>query len=221
MEAKTISATMDFIKSFFEGDASGHDYLHSLRVWGMALHLAEKEKVDKVFEIQMAALLHDTDDHKIGGDGVSFPKAAQWLKEVYVSDASAKLILEIISEVSFKGAQTQTPVSTPQSAIVQDADRLDAMGAIGVARAFAYGGKHNRPLYLPNEAAVMHESFNDYKKSQSSTLAHFPEKLLLLKDRINTASAKQIAENRHQYLATFLQTFMDEASVYEKYIPVE
>ena len=216
-----LKQTIAFIETFFAGESTGHDLLHSLRVFGMASYLAEKEKSDQLFEIQMAALLHDTDDHKLGGDGHSFPHAEKWLNQLQVPDESKNLILTIISEVSYKGAQTATPVSSLASAIVQDADRLDALGAIGIARAFAYGGKHNRPLYIPGEKAEMHKSFEDYKKSQSSTLAHFPEKLFLLKDRMNTPAAKSLAERKHQYLKDYYDSFLNEANAYENYLPVE
>jgi len=119
-------------------------------------------------------------------------------------------VTKIIHGISFKGAKVKTPMSTIEGKIVQDADRLDAIGAIGIARTFAYGGHKGQPMYDPEQSAVMHDSFEDYKKGDTTTINHFHEKLLLLKDLMNTATGKKIAQNRHDYMVGFLQKFQQE-----------
>ena len=176
----------------------------------MAMKLAETEKAD-LFIVEMAALLHDLDDYKIaGGSTECLPQATTWLKESGVGEKELQHILSIINQLSFKGAGVETPMSSIEGYVVQDADRLDAIGAIGIARTFMYGGAKGRQMYNSNEKVVMHQSFNEYKKSSSSVIGHFYEKLLLLKDRMNTALAKQIAEERHSFMEHFLKQFYSE-----------
>lgn len=205
-----IAKARTFAKSFLENEGSGHDWWHCLRVAKTAGRLAEKENASKDLCI-LAALLHDVGDHKLHGNdpgkGDAFLK--NWLIE-NLEPALAERLFGIISEVSFKGAGQQSPVSSIESAVVQDADRLDAIGAIGIARTFAYGGSKGRLIYHPDIKPENHSDFKSYRNSQSPTINHFYEKLLLLKDRMQTKSGKQIAMERHQFMEGYLQQFYKE-----------
>ncbi len=205
-----IQRTAEYIQSEFARDSSGHDWWHIARVWKNALTLCRHEQAD-VFTVELAALLHDLDDWKlspsVGGRPV---RAEAWLRQMEVAPALAEHVCEIIAGLSFKGALVETPMRTLEGQIVQDADRLDAIGAIGIARAFAYGGHKGHLLYDPTCPPQMHTSFEQYQNSGSATLNHFYEKLLLLKDRMNTPTAKKIAARRHAYLEGFLEQFMRE-----------
>lgn len=163
------------------------------------------------FVVQMAALLHDLDDWKFNPDGDESPvRAKAWLEQCGVDEAVSKHVIEIIAHLSFKGAGVENKIDTIEGMIVQDADRLDAIGAVGVGRAFAYGGYKGRPLYDPDSPPQAHRSFEQYKNSRSATINHFYEKLLLLKDRMNTPAAKRMAEERHDFMLKFLDQFMRE-----------
>ncbi|MEQ9310688.1 MAG: HD domain-containing protein [Balneolaceae bacterium] len=205
-----LSITEVFVKDRLEGD-SGHDWWHIHRVRNTALTIAKEEKAD-LFVVELAALLHDIADHKFhDGDEDIGPNTARiWLNSLKISDSVINHICEIIADLSFKGADVATPMKTLEGKIVQDADRLDAMGAIGVARAFSYGGFRNRELYNPEIPPTLHSTFEAYKKDKGHTLNHFYEKLFLLKDRMNTDSAKKIAENRHHFMEVFVQRFLNE-----------
>ncbi len=223
-----IQRTADYVKGEFERDSSGHDWWHIHRVWQTALMLWRVEGGDR-FTIELAALLHDLDDWKLvssslrpsptgrppdggrwaGGEGRPI-RAEAWLRQMGVAPAVTDHICEIITSLSFKGALVQTPMRTLEGQIAQDADRLDAIGAIGIARAFAYGGHKGRLLYDPASPPQMHASFEQYQNSGSATINHFYEKLLLLKDRMNTATAKKIAAQRHAYMEQFLEQFLRE-----------
>ncbi len=203
-----LAETEEFIRKEFEGEGSGHDWWHIHRVRNLAIHLAESEGGD-LFLVEMAALLHDLDDWKISGNE-TLAQTKAWLNQTEISEEEREKILSIISEVSFKGAQVETPTSSVEAAVVQDADRLDAIGAVGIARTFAYGGNKGRLLYHPDEKPEMHASFDAYQKTTAPTINHFYEKLLLLKDRMNTAKAKQMAEERHRYMEKFLEQFFAE-----------
>lgn len=205
-----IEKTEQFIVAEFKSEGSGHDWYHIDRVRKMALRIGIIEGCD-LFITEMAALLHDLDDWKLKGSVLNkLVKTEKWLDQVNVSVDIASGILKIIEEVSFKGAGTETPVSSVEAAVVQDADRLDAIGAIGIARAFAYGGNKNRLIYDPDVSPVMHRNFEEYKNGNASTINHFYEKLLLLKDRMNTKTARQIAEERHRFMEVFLDEFSEE-----------
>lgn len=205
-----IQQTAQLIEEGFASEASGHDWFHVDRVRRMALRLGQQEGSDP-FITEMAALLHDLDDWKLTDAAQApFSKAEKWLAQCGVNYASAARILEVIREVSYKGAGTATPVRSLEAAVVQDADRLDAMGAIGIARTFAYGGHKNRLIYDPAVAPVTHPDFQAYKNSTAPTVNHFYEKLLLLKDRMNTQTAKSIAEQRHRFMETYLDQFFHE-----------
>lgn len=205
-----IQKTADYIREEFSDDSSGHDWWHIYRVWKNAIAICEIEKAD-AFIVQLAALLHDLDDWKFNESGDDTPlRARAWLESCDVSRSIADSVCRIITHISYKGAGVENKMDSLEGFIVQDADRLDAIGAIGIGRAFAYGGYKNRPLYDPNSPPQMHASFEEYKNSKSATINHFYEKLLLLKDRMNTQTAKRIAEERHDIMLKFLDQFMLE-----------
>jgi uncharacterized protein len=205
-----IQSTAAFVAGEFASEGSGHDWFHIDRVRRIALRIGKTEGGD-LFIIEMAALLHDLDDYKITGLESPVPeKAKSWLYSQNVEADVASLILQVIEEVSYKGSDIETPVSSVESAVVQDADRLDAIGAIGIARTFAYGGYKNRLIYDPKIAPEMHDDFQAYESSTAPTINHFYEKLLLLKDRMNTNTAKLMAAQRHQFMENYLQHFFDE-----------
>ncbi|WP_230680472.1 HD domain-containing protein, partial [Pontibacter rufus] len=198
----------DYVKELLSGEGSGHDWWHINRVRNNARAIAAHEEAD-LFVVELAALLHDIGDHKFhGGDEMVGPRMAQeWLEQHQVSPEITQHVCLIIKELSFKGAGTSSAMSSREGCVVQDADRLDAIGAIGIARAFAYGGHKGRELYNPQIPPELHESFAAYKASAAPTINHFYEKLLLLKDRMYTDMAKQLAVQRHQYMETFLDQF--------------
>lgn len=205
-----INKTAQYIEKHFRQEGSGHDWFHIVRVRSMALKIGSLESCD-LFVVEMAALLHDLDDWKLSISQQEHEnKAGRWLKTNGVPSGITDHILNVIDEVSFKGAGVETPVSSKESAVVQDADRLDAIGAIGIARTFAYGGYKNRLIYDPAISPVVHNDFDVYKGNTVPTINHFYEKLLLLKDRMNTETAKNIAEKRHKFMAGYLDQFFDE-----------
>ncbi len=205
-----IQRTAKYIKQEFSNDSSGHDWWHIHRVWKTSIAICEQEKADS-FIVQLAALLHDLDDWKFNDSDDETPlRAKAWLESCGVDSVTTQTVCNIIMHISYKGAGVANKMGSLEGFIVQDADRLDAIGAIGIGRAFAYGGYKNRPLYDPDSLPHMHASFEEYKNSRSATINHFYEKLLLLKDRMNTATAKRIAEQRHDVMVTFLDQFMKE-----------
>ncbi len=206
-----IETTRLYVKQKMAGDGSGHDWWNIPRVWSLSKILAQKEGADQT-TTELAALLHDIADWKFNdGDETAGPKkAADWLSKNNADTKLIEQVCEIISTLSYKGAGVATPMKTIEGQVVQDADRLDAIGALGIARTFAYGGNKNRIIYHPDEPAVMHESFEHYKANKGHTVNHFYEKLLLLKDRMNTQSAKDIAEQRHQFMQDYLNQFLKE-----------
>ncbi|MGB6035848.1 MAG: HD domain-containing protein [Cryomorphaceae bacterium] len=200
-----------FIRKTFEGEATGHDWHHIDRVRKVALKLAESECANMEV-VELAALLHDIADHKFHDHDLAAgpAKAKAIILEYGGTQELADRVSTIISETSFKGAGVETPVSSIESAVVQDADRLDAIGAIGIARTFAYGGHRNQPIYDPELEPTLHGDFEAYAKTRTSTVNHFYEKLLLLKDRMNTESGKRMAEERHAFMESFLGQFHGE-----------
>lgn len=210
-QSQVLEQTAEHVRQLLAGDSSGHDWWHIERVRAMALAIGRCEGAD-LYVVELAALLHDIADWKFhGGDDALGPRrAAEWLSALDVAPAVIERVSEIIRQISFKGAQVATPMPTLEGQVVQDADRLDAIGAIGIARAFAYGGHAGRALYDPSVAAEGHASFEAYKKNSGPTINHFHEKLLLLKDRMNTPTARRLAEGRHQFMVDFLQRFHAE-----------
>jgi uncharacterized protein len=205
-----IQKTTEYIKQEFGDDSSGHDWWHIYRVWKNAAAICKHEQAD-LFIVQLAALLHDLDDWKFNESEDETPhRAKAWMESCGVDSKINDAVCEIIMNISYKGAQVENKMKSLEGFIVQDADRLDAIGAIGIGRAFAYGGYKNRPLYDPEMPNQMHASFEQYKNSKSATINHFYEKLLLLKDMMNTATAKKIAEQRHEIMLNFLDHFMKE-----------
>lgn len=207
---QVINKTIDFVKAKLEGDSSGHDWWHIYRVWNLSKKIQEKEGGD-LFIIEMAALLHDVADWKFyENEEAGLTVVRDWLVKVGILQEPVEKIIDIIRNVSYKGAGVADQMKTIEGKIVQDADRLDAIGAIGIARTFAFGGKFGSEMHNPAEDAKMHNSFEEYKNSEGTTINHFYEKLLLLKDRINTKTAKEIALERHNYMKVFLKQFYDE-----------
>ena len=207
-----IQKTIEYIKQEFSDDSSGHDWWHIYRVWKNAITICEHDaKQADPFIVQLAALLHDLDDWKFNeGDDETPHRAKVWMESCEVDSQIIEKVCEIIMSISYKGANVENKMKSIEGLIVQDADRLDAIGAIGIGRAFAYGGYKNRPMYDPESSNRMHTSFEEYKNSKSATINHFYEKLLLLKDMMNTSTAKQIAEQRHEVMLRFLNQFMNE-----------
>ena len=193
------------------GEGAGHDWWHIYLVWNLAKNIAGQEGANLII-VELAALLHDIADWKFhnGDDSIGPKLAEQFLVENQVERRVIDPVIEIITSISYKGAGVPTPMNTLEGKVVQDADRLDAIGALGIARTFAYGGHKNRLIYHPEEKPVLHQSFEDYKKNQGHTINHFYEKLLLLKDRMNTASGKRLAEARHQFMQAYLDQFYKE-----------
>ena len=207
-----INATAQFIEQKFADEGSGHDWAHIRRVWLMARRLAQAAPEADAEVTELGALLHDIADWKFhDGDYEAGPRAARaWLHGQHAPETLIVRVETVIREVSFKGLGVATPVSSIEAALVQDADRLDAIGAIGIARAFAYGGHKGRPLHDSAIAPVAHESFASYQKNVAPTLNHFYEKLLHLKDRLNTDAARQVAEGRHAFMETYVARFLAE-----------
>jgi uncharacterized protein len=206
-----IERATEFARAAMAHDATGHDWWHTWRVRGLALQIAAAEGADPLV-VELGSLLHDVDDWKLrGGDHEVGPRvAAERLVDWGADQALADRVARIIAEVTYRGAEVVTPATSIEGGCVQDADRLDAIGAIGVARAFAYGGAKGRALYDPAVPPVLHGSFAAYKSSAGPTLNHFDEKLVLLRDRMQTAMGRQLAEQRHQFLIEFQRQFLAE-----------
>ena len=206
-----VQKIADEVRIKFASESSGHDWWHILRVWNMASRIGVDERADS-FVVELAALLHDIADWKFhGGDESVGPRAAREILERHLVVAEViGRVCDIIASMSFKGAGVVTEMKTLEGKVVQDADRLDAIGAIGIARAFAYGGHKNRTIYDPDKKPSMHQSKEEYFTNNSSTINHFYEKLLLLKDRMNTKTAKTLAEERHHFMDEYLERFFQE-----------
>jgi uncharacterized protein len=206
-----VNKTILFVKKKLDNAEGGHDWFHIERVYKNALSIADNEVCDDTV-VKLGALLHDIADSKFhDGDETVGPQIARdFLETNKVDEATIQHVINIIENISFKGGNTEKSFSSIELDIVQDADRLDAIGAIGIARTFNYGGFKNRPLYNPNIAPKLHMSKEEYKNSQAPTLNHFYEKLLLLKDKMNTETGKKIAQERHHYMEGFLSQFYAE-----------
>lgn len=206
-----VQRTKDFVKETLYGAEGGHDWWHIFRVWKLSMHIAQTENVNN-FVVELGALLHDIADSKFhNGDEEIGPRIArEFLISMEVEEELILHIEKIISNISFKGGNHAQKFKSPELDVIQDADRLDAMGAIGVARAFNYGGSKGRELYNPDIHPNLNMSKEEYKKNQAPTLNHFYEKLLLLKDRMNTNTGRDMAKHRHRYMEQFLDQFYKE-----------
>ena len=206
---KQLVLTKEFVHKELKNDASGHDWWHIVRVAEMAKRIAEREQAD-VFICEMSALLHDIADEKLNAsEEEGLKKVQEWLLSIHLDKNSIEDIMDIISKMSYKGGG-QPALRTLEGKIVQDADRLDAIGAIGIARTFAYAGAKGDIIYDPSIAPREQMTKEDYRKGKSTAINHFFEKLLKLKQMMNTDYAKAIAEERHSFMESYLQMFFKE-----------
>lgn len=202
MKTPELTELLNDVKARFASDATGHDYAHTLRVYKSALSLQAKEGGD-LEVITLASLLHDVDDYKLfKGDNY----AQTWLNSHHIPQEVQQKVVKIIAEISFKGSDTK-PASTLEGKIVQDADRLDALGAIGIARAFAYGGAKGRVMFDPAIPPVLGMNEKEYKAAEGTTINHFYEKLFLLQDLMNTEEGKRLAKARTDFMKRYLEEF--------------
>ncbi|MBK6962591.1 MAG: HD domain-containing protein [Bacteroidales bacterium] len=208
---EVIEFTTDFVRKTLHGAEGGHDWWHIYRVWKTARKIAETEEVD-LLVVELGALMHDIADSKFhGGDESIGPQmAGEFLKTLNLPEETIVHVQEIIRHISFKGGKETQQFKSPELDVVQDADRLDALGAIGIARTFNYGGHRNREIYNPEIKPDMNMNKDAYKNSTAPTLNHFYEKLLLLKDRMNTKTGKEMAMRRHNFMLTYLEEFYKE-----------
>ncbi|MEX2175642.1 MAG: HD domain-containing protein [Pirellulaceae bacterium] len=206
-----IAETAAYVRNLLADDSSGHDWFHIERVRGTALTIGREENAD-LLVVELAALLHDVADWKFaGGDHTAGPRQARiWLESQGAEATLTYRVCEIIADLSFQGAGVATPMHTLEGQAVQDADRLDALGAVGIARTFAYGGHKGQPLHDPAIAPQPHASFEAYKNNRGTSINHFYEKLLLLQERMNTRTGKRLAAERHRFMEQFLDQFFAE-----------
>lgn len=206
-----ILKTIDFVKKVLSDAEGGHDWWHIYRVWKLSKHIAQTENVN-MFIVELGALLHDIADSKFhdGDEEIGPRKAREFLSSLDVEEEVMTHIENIIANVSFKGGKHTQKFKSPELDVVQDADRLDGMGAIGITRTFNYGGYKGREIYNPEIKPNLNMTKDEYKKSNAPTLNHFYEKLLLLKDRMNTNTGKSMAEHRHEFMEQFLDEFYKE-----------
>lgn len=209
-EEHVIKRTIEFVKNKLKNEGSGHDWWHVYRVWKLALKIAKEEKNVDLFVIQLSALLHEIADWKFGDETSRLNEVREFLENMNVNEEIISHVCEIVSSISFKGAGVVSKMKTREGMIVQDADRLDALGAIGIARCFAFGAIRGQPIYDPEIKPRLHKSFEEYRNAKTTSINHFYEKLLLLKDLMNTETAKKIAEERHNFMEQFLDKFFKE-----------
>ncbi|MBT3828142.1 HD domain-containing protein [bacterium] len=210
-EVVVIQKTVNFVKETLAGAEGGHDWWHIYRVWKLSKHIAATESVNK-FIIELGALLHDIADSKFhdGDEKVGPAKARAFLNSLDVEKTVIEHVENIIANISFGGGNHDQKFRSPELDVVQDADRLDSIGAIGIARTFNYGGYKGHELYNPNIKPNLNMTKKEYKSSKAPTLNHFYEKLLLLKDRMNTQTGLKMAEYRHTFIEQFLNEFHQE-----------
>jgi uncharacterized protein len=208
---KAIETTIDFVKKELQHAEAGHDWWHIERVWKTAKNIALEEDVN-LEVVEFAALLHDIADAKFhdGDEEVGPQRAGDFLKSIEVDEETIVHVQQIIRNMSFKSSLGILNFTSKEMLVVQDADRLDAIGAIGIARAFTYGGFKNRELYDPAIEPALNQSKEEYKGTTAPTINHFYEKLLLLKDKMNTLTGKRIAEKRHEFMESYLAQFYAE-----------
>ena len=206
-----IQATAHYVQDELKNAEAGHDWFHIKRVWLNALHLLDQEPADP-FVVQLGALLHDIADAKFhdGNEEIGPDKTRSFLSGQDVDPSTTDHVVNIVRHISFKGGNTVITFQSPELNVVQDADRLDALGAIGIARAFHFGGFKNRELYNPDKPPVLQMDAETYRKNNGPTINHFYEKLLLLKDRMNTPTGKRLAELRHRFMEQYLDQFYQE-----------
>jgi uncharacterized protein len=210
-KSQILDNTIEFVKQTLKDAEAGHDWFHIERVWKNALKISAHEECDQ-FIVEIAALLHDIADSKFndGNEEIGPETAKKYLIDQNLNEETIAHVVKIIRNISFKGGHKYSNFNSIELQIVQDADRLDAIGAIGIARAFNYGGFKNRTLYDPEVKPDLNMSKETYKKSAAPTINHFYEKLLLLKDLMNTESGKKLAEERHRFMEQFLDQFYKE-----------
>lgn len=215
-ERAIIDQTVSYVKTELGGAEGGHDWWHVYRVWQLSRKIGKAERAN-LFIVELAALLHDIADPKFhnGDETIGPAKAEAFLLSVGVEKNIIDPVIEAIKNISFKNSFDGNGPDSLEMKVVMDADRLDAMGAIGIARAFNYGGFRNRPIYDPDIKPAEYKSKEEYKKSTSPTLNHFYEKLLLLKDLMNTETGKILAGKRHKYMVRFLKEFFKEWNLEE------
>ncbi|MGY5353004.1 HD domain-containing protein [Wenyingzhuangia sp. IMCC45533] len=210
-DSQIIENTINFVKITLKEAEGGHDWFHIERVYKNTLLIAQTEKCD-LLVVSLAALLHDIADSKFheGDEEIGPQTARNFLESLNVKKSVINHVVKIIENVSFKGGKELKTFTSKELEVVQDADRLDAIGAIGIARAFSYGGYKNRGLYDPDIAPDMNMTKEEYKNSTAPTINHFYEKLLLLKEKMNTPTGQKIASRRHEFMNQYLQQFYDE-----------
>jgi uncharacterized protein len=206
-----IQDTITYVKQELKNAEGGHDWWHIERVWKTAKHIAKTEQVD-LLVVELSALLHDIADSKFhdGDESIGPRKARAFLHTLEIEENVINHVIRIIENISFKGGKEAQTFKSAELDVVQDADRLDALGAIGIARTFNYGGFKNREIYNPTIPSNLNMTKEEYKKSTAPSINHFYEKLLLLKDRMNTATGKAMAAKRHQFMESYLEQFYNE-----------
>lgn len=209
MEKDAVKKTERYVKETLSGNESSHDKWHVHRVWKNAIHIGKSEGADMLV-VELAALLHDISDWKLhhGNGSVGPEMARKWLQSIGTNEQMIGHVCSIISDMSFKGTGNEKKMKTKEGMVVQDADRLDAIGAIGIARAFAYGGHVGRPIYDPEIKPTVHRDFRGY--NEAPTINHFHEKLLKVMELMNTKTGKEMALERHRYMEKFLDRFARE-----------
>jgi uncharacterized protein len=206
-----IQKTAEMVKEKFQNEGSGHDWWHIYRVWQLAKSIAKKESADS-FVVELGALLHDIADYKFhdGDEEIGGKVTKEWLENLGVDSINIENVVHIVNNVSFKGGNTENKMKSIEGFIVQDADRLDAIGAMGIARCFAYGGYKGNEIYNPEIKPNLKMTKEEYKTQKGTQINHFYEKLLLLKDRMNTETGRKFAQERHEYMENFLEEFFAE-----------
>jgi uncharacterized protein len=210
-EKQAIDQTIVFVKKTLENAESGHDWWHVYRVWNAAKTIAKNENCN-LFVVELASLLHDIADQKFhnGNEELASQMSQNFLESIGIDLGKVEQVVKIIQHVSFKGGNYKSSYTSKELEIVQDADSLDAMGAIGIARTFNYGGFRNRTMYDPSVSPKLNMTKEEYQNSTRPTLNHFYEKLLILKDRMHTQTGRKLAEKRHEFMVLYLEQFYKE-----------
>jgi len=210
-QERFIQKTADMVKEKFTGEGSGHDWWHIYRVWKTAKTIAEGESAN-ILVVELGALLHDIADYKFhdGDEEIGGKVTKEWLESIGVDSETINQVVHIVDNVSFKGGANQNKIQSIEGEIVQDADRLDGIGAIGIARCFAYGGHKGHEIYNPEIKPHLNMTKEEYKSHKGTQNNHFYEKLLLLKDLMNTKTGKEIAQKRHEFMELYLEEFFAE-----------